>query len=107
MPGTILSHFLPFRVSSVLFGLYDYLLPIMLYCAWSTLALLDLARTGDADGGRTIRWTTAILALPVIGAAAYLLFGKSTMGRSVRLGVVAGGLIVVLAAYGYTFVRIS
>ena len=107
MPGTILSHFLPFRVSTVLFGLYDYLLPIMLYCAWSTLVLLDLARSGDGDRGRTIKWTTAVLALPVIGAAAYLLFGKSTMGRGVRVGVVAGGLLAVVAAYGYTFVRIS
>ena len=107
MPGTILSHFLPFRVSTVLFGLYDYLLPIMLYCAWSTLVLLDLARAGDVNRGRTVRWALAVLALPVVGAAAYLLFGKSTIGRSVRLGVVAGGLIVVLAAYGYTMVRIS
>lgn len=69
MPGSILSLITPLRINSVLFAVYDYLLPIMLYCAWSTLALLDLARDGEADRGRTLGWTAAILAVPVVGPA--------------------------------------
>ena len=107
MPGSILKLFMPMTQNSVLFGVYDYLLPIMLYCAWSTLAFLDLARAGDADRSRTLRWSAAILVFPVAGAAAYLLFGSSAIPRLTRVSVVAGGLAVVLAAFGYTWVRIS
>src|SRR5512134_915832 len=68
MQGSILKLFMPFTQNGVLFGVYDYLLPIMLYCAWSTLAFLDLAREGNANPSRTRSWSAAILLLPVAGA---------------------------------------
>lgn len=108
MPGTILSHFLPFRLNAVVFGLYDYLVPIMLYCAWSTLAFLDLAR-GDWTGAgrrRSIGWTAIVLAVPVLGAVGYLTVGRSGISRAVRLGAVLGGVVLVAASYGYTLIRI-
>jgi hypothetical protein len=107
MPGSILKLFMPMTQNSVLFGVYDYLLPIMLYCAWSTLAFLDLAREGHGNSARSVRWAAAILLLPVVGAAAYLLFGGSTIPRTTRLAVVAGGVAVMTAAFGYTWIRIS
>lgn len=107
MQGSILKLFMPFTQNGVLFGVYDYLLPIMLYCAWSTLAFLDLAREGNANPSRTRSWSAAILLLPVAGAAAYLLFGGSVIPRNTRLAVVAGGAAVVLVAFGYTWIRIS
>jgi hypothetical protein len=109
MPGTILSHFLPFRINAVVFGLYDYLVPIMLYCAWSTLAFLDLAR-GDWTGagrGRSIRWAAVVLAIPALGAVGYLTLGRSGISRGVRLGAVAGGVALVVLSYTYTMVRIG
>ncbi len=107
MQGSILKLFMPLTQNSVLFGVYDYLLPIMLYCAWSTLAFLDLARAGDANRARTRSWSAAILLFPLAGAAAYLLFGGSVIPRLTRVAVVAGGAAVVLAAFGYTWIRIS
>lgn len=107
MPGSLLKLFMPMTQNSVLFGVFDYILPIMLYCAWSALAFLDLAREGDANRARILRWSAAILLLPVAGAAGYLLFGGSTMPRHTRLTVVAGGAAVLLAAFGYTWLRIS
>jgi len=107
MSASLLSHFLPLRINTVLFGVYDYLVPIMLYCAWSTLALLDLARAEPADRSRGVRWALVIIALPVIGAAAYLLAGKSGLARRTRITVVAGGLLIVGAAFGFTYIRIS
>jgi|KBSSwiStaDraftv2_1062776.scaffolds.fasta_scaffold235455_2 hypothetical protein len=107
MPGSILKLFMPMTQNSVLFGVYDYLLPIMLYSAWSTLAFLDLAREGPGNRTRAVRWSTAILLLPVAGAAGYLLFGGSTIPRNTRLAVVIGGAAVMLAAFGYTWIRIS
>jgi hypothetical protein len=107
MPGSILKLFMPLTQNGVLFGVYDYLLPIMLYCAWSTLAFLDLARAGEVDRSRTVRWSAAILLFPLAGAAGYLLLGGSAIPRVTRVAVVAGGAAVVLAAFGYTWIRIS
>jgi hypothetical protein len=106
MSGTLLSHFLPFRFNSVLFGLYDSLLPVMLCCAWASLALLDLARSDGSERGRG-GWAAAIIALPVLGAGAYLLSGRCGLARGVRYTLVLGGVMVVGLAYGYTLIRIA
>jgi hypothetical protein len=107
MPGSITALFLPFRINGVLFGVYDYLLPIMLYAAWSTLVFLDLARAPDGDRSRVVRWSAIVLLLPLVGAAAYLLFGGSAIRRPVRIGAVAGGIAVVAAAFALTMARTS
>jgi len=107
MPGSVLKLFMPMTQNSVLFGVYDYLLPIMLYCAWSTLAFLDLARAGDANRARIRYWSAVILLFPLAGAAGYLLLGGSEIPRLTRLAVVGGGAAVVLAAFGYTWIRIG
>ena len=106
MPGSILSFVTPWRLNTVLFGVYDYLLPMMLYCAWSAVAFLDLADRADQEPGSASRWGAAVLLLPVAGAAAYLLAGRPTLSRVARLATVIGGLVVVAAAYALTFYRI-
>ena len=107
MPGSILSLITPFSTGSVLFGLYDYLLPIMLYCAWSSLAFMDLAAAGETGGSRVMKWSAGLLLFPLIGAAAYLLWGNPRMSRFNRIVVVGGGLLVMAVAYGYTWIRIT
>jgi hypothetical protein len=106
MPGSIFTLISPFTRNTVLFGLFDYVVPIMLYCAWSALAFLDLARA-DGDQGRTWRWSLVILLLPVLGAAAYLVFGSSEKARRTGVAFVTGGLAVMAAAFVITWVRIS
>lgn len=106
MPGSILSIITPWRLNTVLFGVYDYLLPIMLYCAWSTMALLDLADRAEREPGVATRWSAAVLVVPMAGAAAYLLAGRPLLSRTTRLAAVLGGLTVVAAAYALTFFRI-
>ncbi len=107
MPGSILTIFTPLSVNSVLFGVYDFILPIMLYCALSALVFLDLAQSEDRGAGRIVGWTAAVLLLPVIGSVAYLAFAGGTLPRARRLTVLITSLIVLGAAYGYTFVRVS
>ncbi|MEO8450596.1 MAG: PLDc N-terminal domain-containing protein [Gemmatimonadota bacterium] len=106
MPGTILSFFTPWRFNVLLFGVYDYLLPIMLYCAWSTMAFLDLSDRAEREPAVATRWGVAVLLLPVAGAAAYLLAGRPNLSRFVRLAAIGGGLLVMVAAYSLTFYRI-
>ena len=105
-PGSLFAHFLPLRLNGVLFGVYDYLLPIVLYCSWSSLVLIDLARSEPERRSRAVGWSAAVLAFPAVGAAAYLLFGRSTLSRVVRLGAVWGGVALVAAAYAYSLVRV-
>ncbi len=107
MPGSVLSLFMPWRINSVLFGVYDYLVPIMLYCAWSTLVFLDLAKAAEGDRQRTLRWSAVTLLFPLVGAAAYLLWAQSDLHRPIRIGAVAGGIAVVAAAFGLTLFRIG
>ena len=106
MPGSIFTLISPFTRNTVLFGLFDYVVPIMLYCAWSALAFIDLARA-NGDKGRTWRWSLAILLLPVIGAAAYLMFASSQRSRRAGVTFVTGGLAVMAAAFVITWMRIS
>lgn len=106
MPGSILSLITPWRLNTVLFGVYDYLLPIMLYCAWSTVAFLDLAERAEEEPGVAARWSMAVLLLPVLGAVLYLLAGRSRLSALARRATVFGGLVLVGAAYALTFYRI-
>ena len=106
MPGSILSLLTPWRLNTLLFGVYDYLLPVMLYCAWSTVAFLDLADRAEREPGLAAKWGAAVLLLPGAGAAAYLMAGRSSLSRVARFATVLGGLAVVGVAYALTSYRI-
>ncbi len=77
-----------------LLGLYGFLLPVLLYVAWSTLALWDLGRRDDARGGAVWGWTLAVFGLPFVGALAYLLRGTRAVPRTLALAAVGGGIAV-------------
>jgi len=78
-------------VLQMLLGLYGYLLPILLYVLWSTLALWDLGRRGEARPAFTWGWTLAIFLLPFVGAIVYLLFGGGQISQRSRIVAVGGG----------------
>jgi hypothetical protein len=87
-------------VTSVFFGLYAYLLPFVLYAAWVTIALWDLARSGRARG-TMIAWSAAILLVPFLGVVLYYLIGRSQIPGWQRMLLVFGGLgayLLILAA---------
>jgi hypothetical protein len=105
MPGTILSLLTPWRLNTILFGVFDYLVPIMLYCGWSTVAFLDLADRAEQEPAVASKWAAAVLLVPAAGAAAYLLVGRSRLTRSARLATVGGGLLVVALAAILTVLR--
>src|SRR5690606_4836218 len=86
-------------VPSVLFGLYAYLLPFVLYAAWVGIALWDLARR-EVGKGAFIGWTAVILLVPFLGAIAYHLFARSPIPRWQRLTYVFGGLAAYVVIFG-------
>lgn len=82
---------------SILLSLYGYLLPIMLYAAWSALAFVDLGRRQTSQAV-AIGWIAAIILVPFLGALAYHVVGGSTVPKTFRGLVVGGGLACVAIA---------
>jgi plastocyanin len=82
-------------VTSVFFGLYAYLLPFILYAAWVTLALWDLARS-DRGRGSVIGWSAIVLLVPFVGVMLYYLIGRSQIPGWQRMTLVVGGLAAYL-----------
>jgi plastocyanin len=85
---------------SLLFTLYGYLLPFVLYAAWTSLALWDLARRDDLGRGAAIGWIAVILLVPFLGVIAYHVLGRPRLPAWLRAAVVGGGLAAYLVVLG-------
>lgn len=83
----------------ILFGLYAYLLPFVLYAAWVGIALWDLARREVGKGG-VIGWTAVILLVPFLGVIVYHLFSRSPIPLWHRLTYVVGGILAYVVILG-------
>ena len=81
----------------VLVGLYAYVLPLILYSAWVSIALWDLVRQEAVPNRTRIVWMLVVLVVPLLGPIAYYAFGRSPIQRSLRLMLVAGGLVIYVA----------
>ena len=77
-------------------GLYAYLLPLLLYVLWSTLALWDLGRRDDLAAPAVWIWEIAIFAVPFLAALGYLFFGGSRLAPRVRLLALGGSVAYLL-----------
>ena len=80
--------------AGVFFGLYAYVLPLVLYTSWVVLALWDLSRREDLGRGKAIGWMAAVLVVPFLGVLAYYIFGKSAIPIWQRWVFLAGGVAV-------------
>jgi hypothetical protein len=81
----------------VLLGLYAYVLPLILYSAWVSIALWDLVRQEAVPNRTRILWMLVVLVVPLLGPIAYYAFGRSPIQRSLRLMLVVGGLAIYVA----------
>jgi hypothetical protein len=75
-----------------LLNLYGFLVPFLLYAAWSTLAFWDIGRREGLSRSSALGWIGLVLLVPFAGAAAYHLVGGSRIPGHLRAGVVGGGL---------------
>jgi hypothetical protein len=80
----------------MILGLYAYLLPMLLYVLWSTIALWDLARREELPTGRVWLWALLVFALPFLGALAYLFLGAPKLAPRVKLLALGGGAAYLL-----------
>lgn len=86
---------LPTNLQMVL-GLYAYLLPMLLYVLWSTLALWDLGRRQDLSTAKVWIWAALIFLLPFVAALGYLFFGGTQLAPRVKLLALGGGAAYLL-----------
>ena len=84
----------------LVFALYGYLLPFVLYAAWTSLALWDLARRDDLRRGAAIGWIAVILLVPFVGVIAYHVLGRPKLPAWLRATVIGGGLVAYLVVLG-------
>jgi len=84
--------------AQMLLALYAYLLPLLLYVVWSTLALWDLGRRETLSNGAAWGWALAVYLLPFVGALAYLFFGAARVAPRTRLLAVGGGAAIYVIA---------
>ena len=77
---------------SLLLATYAYLLPLILYVAWVSIALWDLIRQDAMANGRRMTWMAIVLLVPLLGPILYYVVGRSPIPRSLRAMLVAGGL---------------
>jgi Phospholipase_D-nuclease N-terminal len=88
---------------ALLLGLYVYALPIVLYCAWVSIAIWDLARQDAVPNGRRAVWMIVVLALPVLGPVGYFALGRSPIQPALRFTLVVGALLVYAALAALAF----
>jgi phospholipase D-like protein len=86
---------LPSNLQMIL-GLYAYLLPLLLYVLWTTVTLWDLGRRAETTTAVTWVWALLILALPFLGALAYLFFSGSRLTPRIKLIALGGGAAYLL-----------
>jgi plastocyanin len=85
---------------ALVFALYGYLLPFVLYAAWTSLALWDLARRDDLSRGAAVAWIAVVLVVPFLGVIAYHVLGRPLLPAWLRVAVVGGGVAAYLVVLG-------
>lgn len=90
MMPSMFSMSAPVNAFQVWFVVYVYMLPIMLYAAWAALSIMDITATHDRRWGATL----AVIFLPLVGGAWYLLMRARVLSRAGRVAAVVVGSLV-------------
>jgi plastocyanin len=77
---------------TLIFSMYAFYLPVVLYAAWVAVALWDLVRRTDLRPSRVVMWVAVILLIPLLGPVAYYTAGRSQIPAWLRGVLVGGGI---------------
>jgi hypothetical protein len=87
-----------------LFAIYCYAIPILLYGAWASVAMLDMLEAPPER--RSAIWGLAVLLVPLVGGAAYLLTRSFALTSRAKYAIVIGGLIVWLIPLTFGVIQV-
>ncbi len=82
----------PMTAFQVWFVVYLYLVPLLLYASWASLAFMDMSERVDGTGGAG--WGAFVILVPLLGGACYLLSAATSLRRPARIAMVITGLVV-------------
>ncbi len=85
------------NVWQLLFQLYGYLMPFVLYAAWAALAIKDIDSNDRVKGKGKYMWLAIVYLVPFFGVLIYHLAGPSAISRSTKIAAIGGGLISYIA----------
>jgi len=85
------------NVWQLLFQLYGYLMPFVLYAAWAALAIKDIDSNDKVQGRSKYMWLAIVYLVPFFGVLIYHLAGPSLISRSTKIAAIGGGLISYIA----------
>ena len=85
------------NVWQLLFQLYGYLMPFVLYAAWAALAIKDIDSNDKVQGRSKYMWIAIVYLVPFFGVLIYHLAGPSLISRSTKIAAIGGGLISYIA----------
>ena len=83
---------------AILYHIFAYLLPFVVYASWTFMAFLDMHQRKENNRG----WTIAIILVPFLGSLGYHLRGGSTLPGWLRNSMLISGggvfLLVLMVA---------
>ena len=85
------------NVWQLLFQLYGYLMPFVLYAAWAALAIKDIDSNDRVKGKGKYMWLAIVYLVPFFGVLIYHLAGPSAISRSTKIAAIGGVLISYIA----------
>ena len=85
------------NVWQLLFQLYGYLMPFVLYAAWAALAIKDIDSNDRVKGKGKYMWLAIVYLVPFYGVLISHLAGPSAISRSTKIAAIGGGLISYIA----------
>ncbi|MCE9501463.1 MAG: plastocyanin, partial [Leptospira sp.] len=106
MAGSILP-LLPRTFLAFVFHYIGFILPFVLFSAWTMTAWKDLLERTDLGKGTTYSWLICTILLPFIGSAAYHLAGKSTLPKWMRYSMIFGGAGFFILLFVYVGISLS
>jgi len=89
--------FTAYTIFQILLALFGNFLFFTLYAAWVAIALWEIAHRDDLSGGARLGWGALVIAIPILGPIVYYFAGKSKLTRGVRLGLVVGAPLLLIA----------
>ncbi len=85
----------------LLFQLYGYLMPFVLYAAWAALAIKDIDSNDKVSGSKKYIWLAIVYLVPFFGVLGYHLVGPSAISKQMKYAAIIGGLfsyLIILVA---------